>query len=144
MVAAGAVFRGEPHVVIGTQLERHGDGLLQRCGRADRHEVVNLSDRGGELPSGNDPSDPPTRYGEGFARARDGHGALSHAFEGRDRDVLAFVAYVLVDLIGHRDDVVVSAECRDGLELRPREHPARRVVRSVDDDRLCARGERAG
>src|SRR2546423_5275790 len=56
----------------------------------------------------------------------------------------ALVADVLVDLIRDRDDVVVLAEPGDRLELWPREHPAGRIVRCVDDDRSGAWRERLG
>ena len=60
---------------------------------------------------------------------------LGHPGQGRQRDVLAVVDDVLVDVVGQGDDVVLLAEAGDELELGPVEDLARRVVRRVHDDR---------
>ena len=144
MVAAHAVLGREPIVVRPAHVQCGGDRLLQRRGCADGHKVMHLPYRGGELRGGHDPADPPSGHRERLARARDRHGPLGHPLQRRDRDVLAFVADVLVDLVGDRDDVVLAAEPRDRFELGPGEHTACRIVRCVDDDGLRARAERAG
>ena len=57
------------------------------------------------------------------------------------RDVLAGIDDVLVDVIGEGDDVVGVAEPGDHLELGAREDLAGRVVRRVDDDPPRSRRE---
>ena len=137
------VIAREAIVVGASELERDGDGLLERRGRPDRDEVVHLADARGELRRRDDPADAPPGDRERLARAGDRDGPLGHPLQGRDRDVGAGVLDVLVDLVGHADRVVIAAETRDELELGAREDASRRVVRGVHDDRPGSRGERA-
>ena len=141
-VASRAVLRAELVVIRAPERETGGDRLLQRRRRADGDEVVHLTNAAAERRRRDDPSDAPTGDRERLARAGDRHRSLGHARQRRDRDVRALIPDVLVDLVGHRDGVVLDAERRDELELFPRKHPTRRVVRRVHNDRLRARRER--
>lgn len=66
--------------------------------------------------------------------AADGDRALPHAGEGREGDVLALEDEVLVDLVGHDQEVAFARERGDGRQLVPGEHGAGRVVRGVEQD----------
>src|SRR5438034_9733874 len=69
--------------------------------------------------------------------------ALTHPGKGRDGHVLAIlVRDVLVDLVGDRDRVVLSAELGDHGQLFGGEDLAGGVVRRVHDDRPGPRTER--
>ncbi len=59
-----------------------------------------------------------------------------------ERDVLALVDEVLVDLVGDRDEVVLPAHGRDLLELAAVEHLARGVVGRVEQQQPGAGGDR--
>src|SRR5437879_1558599 len=88
-------------VVVAQRLQPHGDRLLQRRGRPDGQEIVHLADGIARGRRGDDRSHAPPRHAERLRRAADGDGALAHPVERRDRDVLAFVIDVLVNLVGH-------------------------------------------
>src|SRR5438445_791098 len=130
-VATRAVIPREPLVVRATEPEPDRDRLLQGRGRAHGDEVVHLADPGGEPGWRHDPADAPARHRERLAGAGDRDRPFGHALERGDRDVLAGVEDVLVDLVRHGDGVVLAAERGDELDLGAREHPTRGVVRGV-------------
>ncbi len=65
------------------------------------------------------------------------------ARERRQRNVLALVEDVLVDLVGDGDEVVLEADVRHDLEIFTSEHPSRGVVRRVDHDGARLRRDQA-
>ena len=95
---------------------------------------MHLADRIAGRRRGDDRPHAPARHAECLRRAADGDGAVAHPLERRDRDVLALVIDVLVDLVGHGVGVVPPAELGNGLELAPCEHAPGRVVRGAHDD----------
>ncbi len=51
---------------------------------------------------------------------------------------------MLVDLVGHRQQVVTAADLGDGLQLRPVKDLAGRVVGCVEQDQAGSGGDRGG
>ena len=90
-----------------------------------------------------DPADLPSGGAERLAAARDGQRAFPHPRQVRHRDVLATVEdEVLVDLVGHHQQVVLERDLGDGEHLGVGEHLPGRVVRGVQQDEARARGDR--
>ncbi len=114
--------------------------VLQRGGRADGEEIVNLPDPAGDGFARDRPSHSPPRdrisLGDGVDRDR----PVRHAGKRGEGDVRGVVVYdVLVDLVGDGVAVPLQAKRRDLPELLPGEDLPRRVVRGVDHHRLRLR-----
>ena len=73
----------------------------------------------------------------------DADGPFRHPGERRQRDVLALVHEVLVDVVGERDDVVLDAQRRDELQFLAGEDLAGRVMWGVQHEAACPRSERS-
>src|SRR6266704_2348372 len=121
-----------------------GDGGdLKRMGRADGQEVVGPAHRIRERLRRDRPADSPSGRAVRLGEAVDRDRPLRHVADRRERHVARAVEDdVLVDLVRHRDDVVIGAQVRDRPELVAGEHLARRVVRRVHDEDLRAVRER--
>src|SRR3989442_1018530 len=116
---------------------------LKRMGRADGQEVVGPAHRIRERLRRDGPADPPSGRAVGLREAVDRDRPVGHVADRRKRNVARAVEDdVLVDLVRHRDDVVIGAEVRDRPELIAREHLTGRVVRRVQDEDLGAVRER--
>ncbi len=109
--------------------------MLERGGRADGEEVVDFADALGDGLFGDGPADPPAGDGVGLGDGVDGDGAVGHAGQCGERDVLgAVVEDVLVYLVGDGVCIPFLAEVGNLLELGAGEDFAGGVVGGVDDD----------
>ena len=95
---------GEPQAPRDGQLERGGAGVGQ--------ELLRRPHRGHQRRRAAHPSHLPSGEGERLAARGDGEGALAHAGQGGQRDVRPVEDQVLVDLVGHRQEVVGSSTGR--------------------------------
>src|SRR5437879_6105371 len=84
-------------------------------------------------------AEPPAGHRVGLGEAVEDDRALGHARAVVDRDELAVVEELPVDLVRQHGDVPRRRQGRDAIDLRAVQHPARRVRRRVDDDQLRAR-----
>ena len=140
LVAHVVVERAEV-VVVETEADR--DRVLERRRVHVGEELLDRAHRGDQLGGPAHPADLPPGERERLAARRDRERALAHPGQRRERDVLALEHEVLVDLVGHRDEVVLDAELRDHLELGAREHLAGRVVGRVQQQHAGTRRDRA-
>src|SRR6202162_1113964 len=111
-------------------------------GGAAGAEVVDFTDRVRHLAGRDRVRQPPAGDRVRLGQTIDGHGALAHAVQHRDADVLARVNKMLVDFVRDRERVEFLAEAGDERQLVGAVHLAGRVVRVVDDDRAPPRLER--
>ena len=103
---------------------------------------MHLADRVGDIGGRDDRADAPAGDAEGLRGAADRDRAIGHPRQRRDRNVLALIVDVLVDLVGHGKRVMALAQLGDRLELGPRQDAAGRIIGRADDDgaRLGAEG----
>src|SRR5262249_36591898 len=142
-VAPRLIALAQVGVVRVWEVQRGDGGLLQQVGRPYRNEVVRAADADGQLRVGDGVADAPTRDRVGLRDPGDGDGALGHARQRGDGNVLsAVVDDVLVDLVGDGEQVVAEGQIGDLLQLRRREDLAGGVVGAVEDDGPRARGDR--
>src|SRR5579883_212512 len=105
-IAALLVIACKSGVIIVGQGESDGSGLLERGGGADGEEIVDFADGFGEAGRSEDPADAPSSDRISLAHAVDEDGAIAHAGEGHDGDVLgAAVDDVLIDFVGDSERV---------------------------------------
>ena len=116
------------------QVESDRDRVLERRRVDIGEELLGGADRCDERRRAARPADLPTRERERLPTRRDRERPLAHPGERRQRHVLAVVDEVLVDLVGHGEEVVLDAEPGDQLELVAREHLPGRVVGRVEED----------
>ena len=118
------------------QAEPDGRRVLERAAGHVGEELLGRAHRARRAgPGPVAQPDLPAGEAEGLAGRADGDGPLPHAGEGGDRDVLDVVeGQVLVDLVGHDEQVVLLGHRGDGRELGPVEHLAGRVVGRVEED----------
>ena len=133
------VHRGQIPVVGLGEAEGHGRRDLQRMGRSNGQEVVGPAHRMGEGLRCNGPSDPPAGRAVRLRESVDRDRPIRHVPDRRQGDVLrAIEDDVLVDLVRHRDGVVVGTEIGDQFEFLAAEDFPRRIVRRVQDQDLRA------
>ena len=100
------------------RLERGGDGLLQRRGRAERDARRRRHDGRDEPLRTDRPPDPPARRGERLAGRADGDRPLPHAGQRREPDVLGRrIRQAVVHLVGDHEQVVLLGERGDLAQL---------------------------
>ena len=87
--------------------------LVDLAGKVDRHRAV---------------AEPPAGHRVGLREAVEDDRALRHAGHGRDRDVLALVDDLAVDLVGEDDQVVLDRELGDPLDVGAGQDAAGRVA----------------
>jgi hypothetical protein len=78
---------------------------------------------------------------EGLAGRRDGDGPIGHAGVRRQRPVLTVEHDVLVDLVGHGQQVTLDAELCNRRQLAIVQHHARGVVRRVHENQARSVGD---
>ncbi len=121
-----------PREALGV-IEPARDGDLQRRAAGEGEELLRRARRRDQPRRPAAPADLPAGEREGLAGAGDRQRPLGHPRQRRERDVgRVVVDEVLVDLVGDRDQVVLAADPRDALQLRPREHAPGRVVWRVE------------
>jgi hypothetical protein len=119
-------------------------GVLERAAADEGEELLDRLDRGDQLRGGLDPADLPAGERERLARRADPHRALAHAGEGDDRHVLAVEDQVLVDLVGHHEQVALDGQAGDGGQFGAGEHRAGGIVRAVEQDEASAGSDLSG
>src|SRR5688500_17535402 len=120
-VAPLPVVARQTLVVLGAKLLEAGcTGFLQwrRC--ADREKVVHFAHGRRDVGGRDDGADAPPGHTERFRRSTDGHGAIAHAIDGRQRNMLAVVANMLVDLIRDGEHIVLLTKLRNGFQFEAR------------------------
>src|SRR5262249_7845466 len=137
------VGRERPEVAVG-QRQGFRDRVLERPAAYEREELLRGAYRVDDLGGPGDPAHLPAGEAERLARRADRDGALAHAVEGGERDMLAVVDEVLVHLVGDHEQVVSYREVGDGLGFRPGQHHAGRVVRAVEQQQPGLAGYRRG
>src|ERR1019366_5044695 len=90
--------------------QRVGDGVLERAAADVGEELLDAPDRRDKLGSRGHPADLPAGERERLAGRADRYGAFAHAGQRADREVLAFVDYVLVHLVGDDQQVVLARQ----------------------------------
>ena len=141
-IAAAAVLLAQVGDVVLALADRDDRSLLHRRRDREGQELVRRAHAARQVLRRRDPPDLPPRAGEALAKARHRHGALGHARERREVDVLAFEEEVLVDLVGEDEAVVPPRTLGDRFEFAAIEDAAGRVVRRVDEDRAGLRRAR--
>ena len=121
-----------------------GDRELEGGRAGVGEELLGRPHRGDQRRGRGHPAHLPAGEGEGLAARGDRQRALAHAGQRGQRDVGAVEDEVLVDLVGHRQQVVGAAQGGDLRQLVGREHLARRVVRRVEQHQLRLRGADGG
>ena len=107
---------------------RARDGVDEQA-LEDRHER-----RGQDAPA-----EAPAGHGVRLGEPVEDDGALLHALDREDGDVLALVHDARVDLVGQHDQVVRHGDRGDALDVGARQHRAGGVLRAVEDEQARAR-----
>ncbi len=115
-LALGLMIGGHLRVEARRQLlQARGRANLQRRGRADISQVVEVRHRRHPSRVGSGVADAPAGNRKGLAEARNHDGALAHAGQrGRANVPRAVVDEVLVNFVGEQEEIVL-----DGRVARP-------------------------
>ena len=127
------------HVVeiLGRLVEAVGDGGLQVGRRGEGEKLVHLGGDPQQRRRGADEADLPSRQRKNLAGAADLDGAVAHARNRDQRDMLAAIeGHVLPDLVADRDGVELLAEPRQQFEVFARIDHGGRIERIVEQHRL--------
>ena len=101
------------------------DGELERGRAGVGQELLGRPHGGDQRRRAAHPAHLPAGEGERLAARGDGQRALAHAGQGGQRDVRAVEDQVLVDLVGHRQEVVGPAQGGDLRQLVGARTPCR-------------------
>ena len=143
-VPAAPVAGDEFGEVLGGSCQGGHRPVLQRGGHGEGDELVGGAHRVGQVRRADRPPHLPAGKRERLPQRRQCHGALPHAGERGDGDVLPFEHEVLVHLVGDDDGVVGDGHRGHQLELGTVEDATHRVVRGVEHDHAGAGADDAG
>ena len=129
-VALGLERRSERADALGRHGEPVGDGQLEGRTRGIGEELLGGTDGGDQRRRTGRPPHLPPGERERLAARGDRQRALGHAGQGGQGHVGPLEDEMLIDLVGHRQDVVGAAEFGDQGELGVGEDLARRIVRA--------------
>ena len=144
-VALGGVA-GEQFIVVGGREFEAGDrGFLQWRGGSHGEEVVHLAGLLDDGGCGHDVTQTPAGDGIGLGERIAGDGALKHARQGGEADVLVRrIDDVFVHLVGDDEGVVLFGEAADLQEFGAGEDLAGGVGGIAEDDGFGLLGECGG
>ncbi len=140
-VTAEPVVARQMIEILGVERIADRGGGLERRGRADGQEVVDLPNRVRRLGRGDRVAEAPARATECLRQTGDGDRPLAHSGPRGDRVMLARVRDVFVRVVGEHHHIVFDAERCDERDLVPREHAPGGIVRRVQDERARPRRE---
>ena len=98
---------------------------------------MHLADRIRNCKRRDRPAHAPSGHAVSLRHPIDGDGPLAHSFQAGNRNVFRpIVKNVLVDLVGDGKHVKFHAQIANQFQLCASEYFSRRIIRSIQDDRL--------
>ena len=130
------------HLAITVPQRRHR-GILAVGRRAHDRELMNLCHLMDDLLGSAAVSKPPARHGVRLGEAVDQNRPLLHPRNLDDRAViLSRVGQLRINLVGEYVQIMLDADLRDRLEVRPCHDRPGRIVRKWKHEDLCLRCDR--